>query len=136
MATLVDTNVLIDIAVRDPAWSGWSRRQLIACLAGGLVINPVIFAEFSVRYDSLQAAENAADLDGLTREHLPWESAYVAGRAFRTYRMRGGIRSVTLPDFFIGAHALVRGHTILTRDTTGYRTYFPDVPLIAPDTHP
>ena len=136
MATLIDTNILIDIAVRDPAWSDWSRRQLLACLDGGMIINPVIFAEFSLRYGSLKEAQDAINLVGLVQEHMPFDGAYLAGRAFRVYRSRGGVRHSTLPDFFIGGHALVRGYAILTRDTSGYRSYFPDVPLIAPDTHP
>ena len=37
-----------------------------------------------------------------------------------------------LPDFFIGAHAAVRGMPILTRVVARYRTYFPTVALISP----
>ena len=63
-------------------------------------------------------------------------NAFLAGRAFNLYRQRGGSKERTLPDFFIGAHAAVRGYTVLTRDPAGYRTYFPDLDIIAPDTHP
>ena len=68
----------------------------------------------------------------LEREALPFEAAFAAGKAFQTYRRRGGARTAPLPDFFIGAHALVRGHGLLTRDASRYRTYFPEVELIAP----
>jgi len=132
---LVDTNVLIDIAYRDPEWKGWSHAQL-ASRAGELVINPVIFAEFSYRYQSLEAVERALDPAEFQREHIPWEAAFAAGQAFHVYRRRGGGRDKVLPDFLIGAHAAVRGYPILTRDPTGYRTYFPTVDVIAPDTHP
>ena len=37
-----------------------------------------------------------------------------------------------LPDFFIGAHAVVAGMSLLTRDTRRYRSYFPTVVLITP----
>jgi predicted nucleic acid-binding protein len=137
MATLVDTNVLVDIAVRDPVWLGWSRSALTrAEKAGPLVINPVIFAEFSVRYETLEEVEALLPKDDFAREGLPWSAAFAAGAAFRKYRKTGGGRERVLPDFLIGAHAVIRDYAILTRDAKGYRSYFPDVELITPETHP
>lgn len=137
MATLVDTNVLVDVAVRSPDWLDWSRSALAkAEKAGPLVINPVIFAEFSVRYDSLEEVEALLPREHFAREGLPWSAAFAAGAAFRKYRISGGGRERVLPDFLIGGHAVVRGHAILTRDPKGYRSYFPSVQLITPDTHP
>jgi predicted nucleic acid-binding protein len=137
MATLVDTNVLIDIAFRDPDWRDWSRDRMTEALKqGALVINPVIFSEFSYRYESLEEVDALLDPSEFQREHLPWASAFAAGRAFRFYRNNGGSRERTLPDFLIGAHAVVRGYRLLTRDPNGYRSYFPMLDIIAPDTHP
>ncbi|MBU2483526.1 MAG: type II toxin-antitoxin system VapC family toxin [Alphaproteobacteria bacterium] len=137
MATLVDTNVLIDIAFRDPDWRDWSRDRMAEALKqGALVINPVIFSEFSYRYESLEEVDALLDPSEFQREHLPWASAFAAGRAFRFYRSNGGSRERTLPDFLIGAHAVVRGYRLLTRDPNGYRSYFPTLDIIAPDTHP
>jgi predicted nucleic acid-binding protein len=137
MATLVDTNVLVDIAVRDPVWLDWSRSALTkAEKAGPLVINPVIFAEFSVRYETLDEVEALLPWDDFAREGLPWSAAFAAGAAFRKYRKSGGGRERVLPDFLIGAHAVIRDYAILTRDAKGYRSYFPDVELITPETHP
>ncbi|MDP3523207.1 MAG: type II toxin-antitoxin system VapC family toxin [Hoeflea sp.] len=137
MATLVDTNVLIDVAFRDPEWRDWSRGRMAEALKkGALVINPVIFSEFSYRYESVEEVDALLDPSEFQREHLPWGSAFAAGRAFRIYRNNGGSRERTLPDFLIGAHAVVRGHRLLTRDPAGYRSYFPMLDIIAPDTHP
>lgn len=137
MATLVDTNVLIDIAYRDPDWRDWSRDRMAEALDdGALVINPVIFSEFSSRYQSFEEVDALLDPSEFQREHLPWEAAFAAGRAFRVYRQNGGSRERTLPDFLIGAHAVVRGYRLLTRDPASYRTYFPILDIIAPDTHP
>ncbi|MBA3449230.1 MAG: type II toxin-antitoxin system VapC family toxin [Pseudaminobacter sp.] len=137
MATLVDTNVLIDIAVRDPAWLKWSRPRLeTARRNGSVLINQIIYSEFSMRYDTIDEVDGALPEDEFRRESLPWEAAFAASKAFARYRRLGGSREKVLPDFLIGAHAAIRGYAILTRDPSGYRTYFPTVELIAPDTHP
>lgn len=137
MATLVDTNILIDIAVRDPAWLKWSRRQLEKVRAeGSVIVNQIIYAEFSTRYASIEAVDEVLPEDEFRRESLPFEAAFAAARVFAVYRRQGGLREKVMPDFLIGAHAVVRDYRILTRDTTGYRKYFPDIQLIAPDTHP
>lgn len=135
MAVLVDTNVLVDVAVRDANWLHWSRQQLTAA-EGSLIINPVIYAEFSVRYNSPEEVEYLLPEKDFFREGLPLEAAFAAGAAFRKYRASGGGRERVLPDFLIGAHAVVRGYSILTRDPKGYRAYFPSVELITPETHP
>jgi hypothetical protein len=129
---LVDSNVLIDVLTDDPAWEPWSAEQL-ARLGNTrqLAINPLIFAEVSVAYTD-EAQVSAALPSGLVRLPLPYSAAFLAGRAFLEYRRRGGSRRSPLPDFYIGAHAAAEGHTVLTRDATRYRTYFPDVAVIAP----
>lgn len=137
MGTLVDSNVLIDIACRDPVWMPWSARQLKAAAGeGALLINPVIYSEFSYRFDAIDAADAALDEEAFRREHLPWEAAFAAAQAFRIYRHGGGKREHVLPDFLIGAHAAIRGYRMLTRDPGGYRAYFPGLEVRAPDTHP
>ncbi len=129
---LIDSNVLLDVATRDPIWSTWSATALESVAnVSILVINPIVYAEVSVRYTTIEALENA--LTGLRRDSLPWEAAFLARQAFRLYRRRGGAKRSPLPDFYIGAHAAVAGLTLLTRDPTRYRTYFPSLTLIAPE---
>jgi len=130
---LVDANVLIDVIEDDPNWADWSARQLAAARRRGLlVINPIIYAEVSLAFD------DAADLDhyltdaDFERRALPWEAAFLAGRAFLSYRQRSGTKTTPLPDFYIGAHAQAEGLTLLTRDVDRYKTYFPKVKLVAP----
>ncbi|MDX8479248.1 type II toxin-antitoxin system VapC family toxin [Mesorhizobium sp. VK24D] len=137
MATLVDSNVLIDVAVRDPVWLKWSRPKIeTARKRGSLIINQIIYAEFSMRYDTIEEVDDVLPEDEYRREGLPFEAAFAASRAFLIYRRQGGPREKVMPDFLIGAHAVIRGYPILTRDPVGFRKYFPDVELIAPDTHP
>ena len=137
MPALVDTNILIDIAVRDPDWLRWSRRELERLRkAGSVLINQIIYSEFSMRYETIDEVDALLPQDVFRREGLPWEAAFAASRAFAVYRRRGGAREKVLPDFLIGAHATIRGYAILTRDPRGYRQYFPGLEIIAPDTHP
>ena len=137
MATLVDTNILVDLAMVSSDWHGWSRRKLLDVFKDGpVLINPIIYSEFSVRYDDVDEVDQPLPQDEFRRENLPWPAAFAAAAAFRLYRRAGGGRERILPDFLIGAHAAIRGYRILTRDPAGYRSYFPLVELITPETHP
>ncbi len=130
---LIDSSVLLDISSKDPVWFEWSYSTLAACGdRSPLCINQVIYAESSVRFSTPSEFDDAWPPESLIRELLPYTAAFLAGKAHSAYRRRGGRRSLTLPDFFIGAHALVAGHKILTRDPRRFRQYFPDVELIAP----
>jgi predicted nucleic acid-binding protein len=132
-ATLVDTNVLFDFLNHDVEWFDWAAAMIASAAdAGDVVINPVIYAEISVRYDRLEDVEAALPREYFVRAPLPWEAGFLAAKCFERYRRRGGIRHSQLPDFFIGAHAAVTGMTLLTRDPGRYRTYFPRVTLVAP----
>jgi predicted nucleic acid-binding protein len=133
--TLVDTNVLLDVVQDDPAWADWSQRQLDAVsLLGPIRINAVIYSELSIAFARIEELESVVVDGGFEVEEIPREALFLAGKAFLSYRQRSRSakkRSV-LPDFFIGAHAAVRGYSILTRDVARYRTYFPTVNLISP----
>lgn len=130
---LVDANVLLDIITADPQWFAWSVEKLERALALGLAINPVIYAELAAGFLKEEELEVALELPDLQRLPLPYEAAFRAGHAFVEYRRQGGNRRSPLPDFFIGAHAEVAGLTLLTRDASRYRTYFPSLELIAPE---
>lgn len=133
-ATLVDSNVLIDVVVRDEQWAAWSIEALIEALdAGPVFVDQVVFAEVSIGYRTAEACQEALAVQGIERVPIPWPAAFLAGRAFAAYRDRGGTKLAPLPDFFIGAHAAVAGLRLLTRDASRYRTYFPTVKLIAPE---
>ncbi len=132
---LVDTNVILDILDRDPAWHLWSSAQLRRLsLLHELVINPVIYAEMSPRFMTLAGLDRrVAELE-LRVLGIPRSAAFLAGKAFVQYRRQGGAKSNVLAEFFIGAHAAVLECPLLTRDTKRYAGYFPTVRLIAPPT--
>ena len=132
-AVIVDSNVLLDILTEDPRWFPWSAEALgRAADEAALVINPIIYAEVSVRFARIEDLEEALAPQLFERRPLPWEAAFLAGKCFLRYRRRGGRKGSTLPDFHIGAHAAIAGMRLLTRDATRYRTYFPALRLIAP----
>lgn len=132
---LVDSNILLDIVTDDPVWGDWSAEALSDCAEyADLVINPIIFAELSVGYSTIEGLEAALPQNAYRREQLPWEAAFLAGKCFVTYRKRGGSKSSPLPDFYIGAHAAIANLALLTRDAQRYRTYFPKLEVLAPPT--
>jgi predicted nucleic acid-binding protein len=130
---LVDSNVILDVATNDAVWGDWSSETL-ARLADEsiLIINPLIYAEVSMGIESIEGLDAILPPDLFRREPLPYEAAFLAGKAFMAYRRRGGARTAPLPDFYIGAHAAVSGFRLLTRDARRYRTYFPKVQVLAP----
>jgi predicted nucleic acid-binding protein len=133
-ATLVDSNVLIDVLARDPKWGSWSDEAMIQALEdGALFINQIVYAEISVGFPTAEECEWAIGVQGVERIPVPWPAAFLAGKAFVEYKRRGGSKRSPLPDFFIGAHAAVAGLRLLTRDPGRYRTYFPTIELIAPE---
>ncbi len=133
MPVLVDSNVLIDIVTNDPKWCEWSSSMLARFLDEDIVIiNPIIYAEISIAFQLQSEVDECFPPHLFIREALPWESAFIAGKAFLSYRRQKGRKVTPLPDFYIGAHAQVCNYMLLTRDSSRYRTYFPEIRLISP----
>jgi len=133
IATLVDSCVLIDVLADDPHWAEWSLTQLDSLgQQGPLVINPLIVAELSPRFERASDLDAALMLLPLRRDALPWDAAFMAGQAFKLYRQTKGVQHSPMPDFYIGAHALLGGMRLLTRDATRFKTYFPKLEIISP----
>jgi predicted nucleic acid-binding protein len=132
--TLVDTNVLLDLATDDAKWARWSIRELDAAgIRGRVLINAVVYSEFSIGYARIEEVDRVLAQVDLDLIEIPRSALFLTGKAFQSYRARGGTRTGVLPDFFIGAHAAVAQIPLLTRDPRRYRTYFPTITLIAPD---
>ena len=130
---LVDSNVILDLATDDPEWCAWSSEMLARCAdEAELVIDPLIYSEVSIGFKNIEEVEDILPAEAFRREDLPWEAAFLAGKCFLQYRRAGGGRRSPLPDFYIGAHAAVRGYRLLSRDARRYRTYFPQLELLAP----
>ena len=130
---LVDTNVLVDVLEDDPHWADWSVGQLRAqSKIHKLAINPIIYAELSLTFSTVEALDAAVEDLELTMLEISKPALFLAAKAFVRYRRQGGTKTNVLGDFFIGAHAAVAGYAVLTRDTRRYASYFPSVGLVSP----
>ena len=133
MFTLVDSNVILDVVTEDADWFDWSAGALSReAEESTLAINAVIYAEVSIRYQTIEELESLLADAEIRRLDLPYEAAFLAAKAFVAYRRRGGLKTTPLPDFFIGAHAVIAGMRLLTRDPRRYRTYFPTLQIVSP----
>lgn len=132
-AVLVDSNVLIDLMGEPNPWTAWSIEQCKRLSATHtLAINPVVYAEIAFQFSHESALNRSLTLLQVQPVHMPFSAAFLAAKCHKRYRDAGGMRAATLPDFFIGAHAMVDKLPLLTRDGRRYKTYFPDITLICP----
>ena len=130
---LVDTNVLVDVLQNDPQWADWSIAQLRAqAKLHALAINPVIYAEMSLSFSTLEALDDVVLTMALEVREIPRPALFLAAKAYAQYRRRGGNKGQVLPAFFIGAHAAVEGWPLLTRDASRFRTHFPTLEVMTP----
>ena len=133
MSFLVDSNIILDIVTEDPKWFDWSSMTLSQCAEKGkLWINPIIYAEVSVRFSKIEELEDVLPSSVFHRAPLPWEAGFLAGKCFLNYRKAMGNKTTLLPDFYIGAHATVSSLTLITRDRGHFKTYFPKLKTISP----
>lgn len=132
-AVLVDSNVILDVFTQDTEWFDWSSAALRQAVEDSVaVINPIIYAEVSVHFSTIEELDFKLPRDVFRREQLPWSAAFLAGKAYRIYRRNPGVKRSPMPDFYIGAHAAVAGLRLLTRDPRLYRSHFPTVRLLSP----
>jgi predicted nucleic acid-binding protein len=132
-AVIVDSNVVLDVITGDAAWAPWSSTALASIAnEATLILTPLVYAEISIRFETIEDLETALPIQLFRREDMPFAAGFLAGKAYYRYRQRGGRRRSLLPDFLIGAHAAIAGYRVLTRDPKRYRTYFPTLELISP----
>jgi len=132
---LVDSNIILDVFLDDPNWAEWSASKLEKFSATTkLFINSVVYSEVSIGFNRIEELESALNRAGFQLLEIPKEALFLAGKAFLKYRKNRGTKRSPLPDFYIGAQAAVFEMALITRDVVRYRTYFPTVRLISPQT--
>lgn len=134
--TLVDSNVLLDLITDDRRWAPWSLAELDAAGSRGpLMINPIVYAEIAGQFASRASLDEFVREGRLVMTSFSLDVLFQAGSTRRRYRQNGGAKARILPDFLIGAQAMVEGWRLLTRDVRTYGTYFPTVELITPSSN-
>ena len=128
MTTAVDTNVLLDVIESNPQFAAQSQEWIdIALSRSDVIICAVVYGELVPSFDSKVDMDARLRAIGVALSPIDDAIAYEAGLRWRRYRQSGGPRARLLPDFLIGAHALVSANTFLTRDQGFYRSYFPEL---------
>lgn len=137
MITALDSNVLIDLLGEETRFTAPAIAALDAARSqGALLICPPVAAEISSHFSSADAMEETLAEMGITLDPLPLASLHLAGTIFVRYRQRSAKpKDRMLVDFLVGAHALHKADHLLTRDRGYYRTYFPRLLLVEPETH-
>ena len=130
----IDSCVLLDLFTDDPNWAEWSESVLEKySQTNTLYINSIVYTEISIGFKKIEEVETAiTELDIKVLE-MPREALFLTGKVFLQYRKNHGTKTSPLPDFFIGAHTAVSKFDLITRDTSKYKTYFPQVKLIHPE---
>ena len=132
---LVDSCVLLDLFTDDADWAEWSEKILGQySQTNTLYINSIIYTEVSIGFNLIEEVEAAIEQAGIKVLEIPREALFLAGKVFLNYRKSKGPKHSTLPDFYIGAHALVSTFDLITRDISKFKTYFPNLNLIYPKT--
>ena len=129
----VDACVLLDIFNDDEQFSEWSVRTLNDTQKkNDLVINTIIFTEVAMNFDSCEVLKQVLDQLNIEVLNIPLPSAFYVSRIFKKYKKNKGNKKSPMPDFYIGAHASYLKVPIITRDTSRFNTYFPEVELVTP----
>jgi predicted nucleic acid-binding protein len=137
ISVLIDTNIIIDVFGPETSFKLWSSDTILSLKKEAqFILSPIVWAELAGMMPSEDELAQALSRLNPVREALPFSAAYQAGIAHQRYRRAGGQCERTMPDFLIGAHAAARSHRLLTRDAARYRSYFPALDIISPETHP
>ena len=133
MTTAIDSNVLFDVFLPDPAFEKRSREAIEECSHdGGLVITEPVYAELAAWFPSQENLDKILGDLGILVEAVSRDGAFVAGRAWKKYRQGGGSRNRIMTDFLIGGHALEQANQLLSRDRGFYHNYFSGLKIIDP----
>jgi predicted nucleic acid-binding protein len=131
--TAVDSNVILDLLTgsrEHGARSAAALRQ--AATEGAIVASTVVWAEVVGAHDDPSLAANRLDRLSIGLVPDDRDVAIEAGRVHRAYRLAGGTRRRILPDFLIGAHALIHADRLLTRDRGFYHSFFKRLTVVEP----
>ncbi len=132
MITAVDTNILLDVFLPDKTHGPRSQLSLKnAYDRGAILVSDVVYAELVPLFGNRAPLDQALRRISATVSPIDTDIAFEAGVRWWKYRQAGRSRSRIITDFLIGAHALIRSDSFLTRDQGFFTTYFPELQGIA-----
>jgi predicted nucleic acid-binding protein len=137
LRTALDSSVVLDVLRGGAEHAHAARAALRAAVdQGALVACDVVWAEVRASLRDTPTFQQVMDVLGVEFEAMQAEAAELAGRLWsdhhRKRRVQGAARTRILPDFLIGAHAMLRADALLTRDRGFYRQMFEGLKIIEP----
>jgi predicted nucleic acid-binding protein len=136
----VDTSVLIDLLGEDACADAAEACLRMALGSGPVVVCDVVVTEVTAGLGHGSQVMDALEDMGVEFSSIEQRSAVRAGEMQRKYkerlRMAGPSRALprTIPDFLVGAHALLQCTALITRDDSFFRDYFKGLKVIVPKT--
>ncbi len=134
----IDTSVLVDYIGDGPAAEAAEDALRAALSAGPVVACEVVLSEVVAGLGHSDIVVETLDAIGIGFSPLERRAAVRAGEMQRRYkeRLRRGATADTvkrsIPDFLIGAHALLQCQALITRDAGFFRDYFKGLKVIVP----
>lgn len=132
MRTALDSSVLLLLLRRQSGWERWREALSRASMEGVLLMCPVVFAECSLGFQTVEEAQMRFDGLGLAYDAISSEAAWLAGQTYLKYRRENGPREHLLPDFLIAAHAFAQADRLAAVDRGYLRIYFPQLRRLEP----
>ncbi len=131
MITAVDTSAILAIFKCEPGAEAWLSCLAAAARSGPLVISEVVFAELAAFF--VRPGDLERQLENLAIDLLPSSRAtlFKAGQIFSAYRGQGGARTTMVPDFLVGAHALVQADQLASVDRGYLRRHFAGLQVLS-----
>lgn len=135
----IDSSVLIDLLGDNPGMADAAEQ----CVRDALAHGPVVLCDVVVSEITAGLGHGADIMDvveemGMRHSPVDRRAAIRAGEMQRRYKERrraaglAGTLPRTVPDFIVGAHALLQCNALITRDAGFFRDYFKGLKIIVP----
>jgi predicted nucleic acid-binding protein len=128
----IDSSVLIDLLCGSQRADTVELTLRDALARGPVVVCDVVVSEVCSSLRDGDRAMQALEDMGIAYSAVEQKAAVRAGEMQRRYRARGGERLRTVPDFIVGAHALLQCDALITLDAAFFRDFFKGLKIIAP----
>lgn len=138
----VDTSVLIDLLGDDPRADTAEAALRLALSSGPVVVCDIVVTEVTAGLGHGSEVMEALEEMGMSFLAIDQRAAIRAGEMQRKYKQR--LREAgsspnsprAIPDFLVGAHAMLQCDGLISRDQGFFRDYFKGLRVIVPSAAP